>query len=128
MQKISSCFSHSDHKLRIENWQSICGIIVTVNHVGGVEQMTITLDIPKTLEKELNHEAAQIGLSLPEYILQLLSLRPTIKVHLKTGTDLVTYWQEAGLIGTRTDISDSLHHARQIRAQAEKRAQDNSSK
>ncbi len=32
--------------------------------------MSITLDIPKTLEQVLSAEAAQMGVSLPEYIVQ----------------------------------------------------------
>jgi hypothetical protein len=40
----------------------------------------------------------------------------------KTGSELVAYWQSEGLIGTRTDITDSQRHARQLRRQAEKRA------
>ncbi len=87
--------------------------------------MTITLNIPKILEQELSNEATRIGVSLPEYIVQLLSFRPTLSPQLKTGAELVTYWQNAGVVGIRTDIKDSSQYARQIRARAEKRVQDN---
>ncbi len=89
------------------------------------QKMTITLDIPKILEQELSDEATQIGVPLPEYIVQLLSLRPALNPQPKTGAELITYWQNAGVVGTRTDIKDSSQHARQIRAKAEKRIQDN---
>jgi hypothetical protein len=87
--------------------------------------MSITLDIPKTLEQVLSAEATQIGVSLPEYIVQLFSLRPALNPQPKTGSDLVAYWQNAGVVGTRPDIKDSSQYARQIRAKAEKRIQDN---
>ncbi|HJT32514.1 MAG TPA: hypothetical protein VJ783_10760 [Pirellulales bacterium] len=35
--------------------------------------MTLTLELPSELESELAAEAAQFGLSLPEYALRLLS-------------------------------------------------------
>ena len=88
--------------------------------------MAIMLDIPETLEQELSDEAAQFGLSLPEYVARLLALRPSLSSQPKhsppkTGAELVAYWQAADLIGTRSDISDSQQHARQIREKAEKR-------
>jgi hypothetical protein len=39
----------------------------------------------------------------------------------KTGAELVAYWQNEGLIGTRPDRLDSQAHARQICEQAERR-------
>lgn len=35
--------------------------------------MSIAIDIPEELENELSTEAAQLGLSLPEYVLRVLS-------------------------------------------------------
>jgi len=37
------------------------------------------------------------------------------------GADLVAYWQNGGLIGSRTDIVDAQAHARKLREEAEKR-------
>ncbi len=37
------------------------------------------------------------------------------------GAELVAYWEEKGLIGTRPDIIDSVAHARSLRRQAETR-------
>jgi hypothetical protein len=83
--------------------------------------MTITLELPQQLERELSGEAAKLGLSLSEYALHLLSGRTFARVTPKTGSELVAYWQAAGLVGTRTDITDSPKHARTIRAEAERR-------
>jgi hypothetical protein len=41
----------------------------------------------------------------------------------KNGAELVNYWQQAGVIGMRSDISDSQQHARKLRAKAERRRQ-----
>ncbi|MCA9995504.1 MAG: hypothetical protein KDE56_07150 [Anaerolineales bacterium] len=86
--------------------------------------MILTLELPKELESELADEANQLGLSLSEYTLRVLFSRPMVQAPPKTGGDLVAYWQDAGLIGTRPDIRDSLQHARKIREQAEKRLKD----
>jgi hypothetical protein len=83
--------------------------------------MTLTLELPQELEKELATEAAQYGLPLPDYALRLLSDRQTVIPAPKTGAELVAYWQNAGLIGNRSDIADSQIHARRLRAEAEKR-------
>ncbi|MCB8946084.1 MAG: hypothetical protein H6658_20255 [Ardenticatenaceae bacterium] len=77
--------------------------------------MTLILELPRELEHELENEAEQVGLSLSEYALRLLRARAMLSVSPKTGADLVAYWQNAGLIGTRPDISDSQEHARQLR-------------
>jgi hypothetical protein len=86
--------------------------------------MTLVLELPRELENELANEAQQIGLSLSEYTLRLLWARPTLPSAPQTGADLVAYWQNAGLIGSRPDILDSQEHARQLRQQAEKRVHD----
>ena len=83
--------------------------------------MSVTLDLPKDLENKLSAKANQIGLSLPEYVLRILSTGLEIAKTPKTGADLVDYWHNEGLIGTRTDITDSQEYARQIREQAERR-------
>ncbi len=83
--------------------------------------MSVTLDLPEELESDLSTEAARLGLSLPEYILRLLSTSRTAMRTLETGAELIQYWQSEKLIGTRPDISDSQTHARQIRNRAERR-------
>ena len=85
--------------------------------------MILTLELPEELEADLINEAEQIGLSLTEYTLRLLLSRPVLKATPTNGAGLVGYWQEAGVIGMRSDINDSPQHARQLRAQAERRQQ-----
>ncbi|MGA9774113.1 MAG: hypothetical protein WBV94_34095 [Blastocatellia bacterium] len=84
--------------------------------------MSITLDLPQELESELSAEAAQLGISLPEYVLRLLATGFVIGKKPQTGAELVQYWQDEGLTGTRPDIADSQTHARQIRQRTERRA------
>jgi hypothetical protein len=86
--------------------------------------MSILLDLPQELESELANEATQLGLSLTEYVLRLLSTRLLVGALPTTGAELVAYWQREGAIGTRPDITDSYAHARQIRHQAERRLQE----
>jgi hypothetical protein len=81
--------------------------------------MTLTLDLPEELERELATHAKKQGLSLPDYAIQLL--RESTKEPLRTGADLVDYWEDIGVIGMRSDIEDSQAHARKSRATAEKR-------
>ena len=83
--------------------------------------MSIAVDLPEELENELSAEAAQLGLSLPEYVLRVLSTGVVVGKRPKTGAELVDYWENEGLIGTRSDITDSQQHARQIRNEAERR-------
>ena len=85
--------------------------------------MGIAVELPKDLENELAEEAAQLGLSLPEYILRVLSTGVVIGARPKTGSELVDYWMDEGLIGTRRDIEDSQAHARRVRERAEHRPQ-----
>lgn len=83
--------------------------------------MTISLDLPPELESELSSEASRLNLPLSEYIVRILSARQVLENPPKTGTELVAYWQNEGLIGYRTDISDSQAHARELRQKAERR-------
>ncbi len=86
--------------------------------------MSITLDLPQELENELATEATQMGLSLAEYVLRLLSTRSVVGPLPTTGAELVAYWQREGVIGMRPDITDSQAHARQIRHHAESRRRE----
>lgn len=86
--------------------------------------MRLTLDLPQELESELATEATQLGLSLGEYVLRLLSARSLIGPMPTTGAELVVYWQREGIIGMRPDITDSQARARQIRHTAERRIRE----
>lgn len=87
-------------------------------------RMTLTLELPKELESDLVNEAAQLGMSLPDYTLRLLFARPALKAAPQNGAELVAYWQNAGVIGMRSDIDDSQQHARTLRVRAGRRQQD----
>lgn len=83
--------------------------------------MPLTVDLPDELTDALTDEATRLGLSLPDYAARLLaSARPDVGV-VRTGAELVAYWQSEGLVGTRPDITDSSAYARQLREQAQRR-------
>ena len=86
--------------------------------------MSIRLDLPKELERELTTEATQMGVSLAEYVLRLLSTRSSVEAAPATGAELVAYWQREGLLGTRSRTTDSQSLARQLRHKAEKRMRE----
>jgi predicted nucleic acid-binding protein len=83
--------------------------------------MSIRLDLPPELESELSTEASRLNLPLTDYILQVLSIRQVLNSLPKTGAELVAYWQSAGVINSRPEISDSQVHARHLRHEAETR-------
>jgi hypothetical protein len=84
--------------------------------------MSILLDLPLELERELSTEAERLNLPLPDYILRVLSIKPPLTHSPKTGAELVAYWQREGIIHSRPDITDSQAHARQLRHEAETRS------
>ena len=86
--------------------------------------MTLTIDLPQDLEHELETEAAKLGLPLSEYALRLLYSRQYMEKEPQTGSELVTYWQNADLIGSRKEIDDSQAYARKLRAEAEARVRE----
>jgi hypothetical protein len=83
--------------------------------------MSILLELPPELEKELGGEAARLGLSLSEYALRVLAAGRVPGPPPRNGAELVAYWQGAGLVGTRPEIEDAPQHARTLRQQAERR-------
>jgi hypothetical protein len=83
--------------------------------------MTLTLELPDELKTDLAAEAARLGLSLPEYVLRILTAGRPISPPPKNGAELVAYWENEGLFGARPDIADSAQHARELRARAERR-------
>jgi hypothetical protein len=86
--------------------------------------MSITLDIPEALASELTMEASRAGLPLSDYVVTLLGTGRIAGGLPKTGAELVSYWEEHGIIGSRPDISDSLAHAQEVRRQAERRVRE----
>lgn len=83
--------------------------------------MTIALDLPPELERTLAAEAATLHLSLSEYIARALVGPALAGNPPKNGAELVAYWNEAGLIGSRPDVADASLHARRLRGQAQRR-------
>lgn len=83
--------------------------------------MRITLDLPQELECALSAEAAQLGLSVSEYALRILSSGRAAETMPRTGEELVAYWRRECLVGTRPEISDGQEHARMLRHRAERR-------
>ncbi len=84
--------------------------------------MSLVLDLPTELETKLTIEAARFGLPLSEYVLCLLAGGRAPSLTLRSGAELLSYWQSEGLIGTRSDIADSPAHARTLREYAQRRA------
>ncbi len=84
--------------------------------------MSLVLDLPPELETELAAEAALLHLPLPEYALRLLAGARGPSPSLRSGAELLAYWQDEGLVGTRSDIEDSSAHARNLREQAQRRS------
>jgi hypothetical protein len=80
--------------------------------------MELVLHLPSELEAELATEAAQLGLPLSEYALRLIAAGRSAGPALRTGTELLGYWQSVGLVGTRPEMADSQAHARGLREQA----------
>jgi hypothetical protein len=83
--------------------------------------MSLVLDLPPDLETELAAEAARLRLPLPEYAVRLLAAGRVVGPKPTSGADLLAYWQGAGLVGTRPDITDAAGHARTLRERAEAR-------
>jgi hypothetical protein len=82
--------------------------------------MTVELELPPELQARLTAEASQSGLPLSEYLLRLLAGGRETEP-LGSGADLVAYWRQEGLVGTRRDVQNSQQHARSLREQAERR-------
>jgi hypothetical protein len=58
-----------------------------------MNEMTLSIELPTDLEKEQPAD----------------------------GAELVTYWRQENLIGSRPEIPDSQQHARKLRSRAERR-------
>lgn len=99
--------------------------------------MPLTLDLPPDVDFALAAEAVRRGVTpellAVEAVRQIA--RPAVP-HLppsgipmddsrlvaeaaavRTGADLVAYWERNGLLGTRRDITDPIAYARQLREQ-----------
>jgi len=83
--------------------------------------MSQIVELPDDLADALTDEASRLGLSLPEYAVQLLAAARPSASTVRSGADLVAFWQAAGLVGSRPEIADSQSVARRLRDQAQYR-------
>jgi hypothetical protein len=83
--------------------------------------MTLVLDLPAELERDLAARAAELQLPLAEYAVRVLAGAGVASPELTTGAELVAYWRAEGLIGTKPEIADAPEHARTLRRDAERR-------
>jgi hypothetical protein len=83
--------------------------------------MSVMLELPPELEARLVSEAGERGLPLSKYILGLLTNGTDRAADFHNGAELLVYWQREGLVGTRGDIADSQQHARELRADSQRR-------
>lgn len=82
--------------------------------------MRLELEIPDELQTRLAAEAVEAGTRLENYVLKLL-MQTSFPKKPQSGAELVEFWEEEGLIGTRPDIPDSQKHARLLREKAQQR-------
>ncbi len=83
--------------------------------------MSVVLNLPPELETDLAAAAAQRGVSLSDYIADVLSRGRSEATVVSSGADLVAYWTSENLIGTRPEIANPSAHARSLRQRAENR-------
>lgn len=84
--------------------------------------MTITLELPDELERELSAEAARRGVPMQECAVRLLSAAILPTPQITDGKSAVEYWEREGLIGWRPEITDPAAYARSLRDEAERRS------
>lgn len=99
-----------------------CGVIPSqgAEPVRG-QLMPQTIELPDELADALTDEASRAGMSLPDYAVHILSaVRPPVTA-VRTGADLVAFWQAQGLLGPRAGDADSPEEARRLRDQAQRR-------
>ena len=87
----------------------------------------MTLEINTELERRIKREAARLGVAPDAYAARVLDQAvPGVRV-LRSGRELVEYWEREGVLGAwahRDDIGDSADYARELRRQAETRSRE----
>ena len=78
--------------------------------------MPMTLELPDEVAEWLQKVATGRGISVQEYALERLSFPKPAVPGLTDGASLVAYWEANGLLGTRTDITDTSAEATRLRA------------
>ena len=84
--------------------------------------MGLHVNLSEGAQARLRTQAAALGMKLEDYASRLLLEGSVTPPRPKmTGAEMVAHWEEAGVIGSRPDIKDSLAHARKLRRKAERR-------
>lgn len=83
--------------------------------------MTLTLELPAEFEDQLRAAAERRGIDVAEYARHALETAVLAEGLPTDGSALVRFWQEAGVVGMRSDIADSQEYASAIRRAAERR-------
>ena len=84
--------------------------------------MSVVLNLPKNLVKQLNNEAAAQDKPLDEYVIDLIQrARQPKRTRFQTTAEVLAYWKAEGLIGTRPLKTNSQKLARKLRVQSETR-------
>ena len=86
--------------------------------------MKLVVNLPSELEAELAAEAAHLSLPLTEYAMRVLAGGQSARPSLRTGAELLAYWQGEGLVGARPEITDAPAHARALREGAQRRERE----
>jgi hypothetical protein len=83
--------------------------------------MTLTLDLPTQLEDRLRAVAERHGVAPDSFALHALEAAVLADETPADGPALLRFWQAAGVVGMRPDITDSQLHADALRDEAERR-------
>ena len=81
--------------------------------------MTLIVKLPAELEKQLSAEATKRGLTLPDYVLEILS-----EGKRSSPAETVEFWKREGLFNSLPIKGDSAKVARKLRKKAERRSRD----
>lgn len=84
--------------------------------------MTLVLELPPELESQLAARAVELRLPLDEYALRILASGAIPAPNVQNGAEILDYWKQHGLIGTKSHIADASAHVRTLRQAAEKRS------
>jgi len=83
--------------------------------------MTLVLELPPELERNLSARAEELQLPLAEYPVRVLAWAGAPRPKVGSGAELLAYWKAHGLVGTKPQIADAAEHARALRHDAERR-------
>ena len=89
--------------------------------------MTVTLELPNDLQREMEQEATRRGLPLAEYMLQFLVSHHPHSAEAavpRTGAEIFAYWEREGLLEGAPEIDDPVQYARELRERNQNRRLD----